>query len=682
MSGSPSHVIAAIPQVVEQNLGWLVAAVVVVLGLLVYGFRDLLRFSPTRVWAISSVNFAESIRRKVLWIIPLAILGVIMVTQFQKAVDPQDAIRQTIKFSLFATGMLVVIATIILACTNLPREIENRVIYTVVTKPTTRLELVLGKVVGFARISATILLIMGLFTWGYLQFRAHNFRNEIVAELESGRINELEKNTLAHYAEPGALLAARELVEPQRTDFYARMPAADDERRWMVPMEQEILVPFLVTAADLTPPGSPVPGPEGVEIVLEGLGYEKMSPQAPRKNSPDQDPPPHVTVSIADANRNSLISYRSLTGGFKQLPPPGSTEPQQVTIPADSVASLYNAADPDRPNLFYVVIQGVSRDVIFSAGDRPAHLRVSSGPGPAKIIEPVPGPDGEVAPPLFRSRMGRYGPSVPGDPSGDGILALLQYRGVELGQQSGGAVPFELRAGIERSGDETRVDNEFTRLRVQVRNPQTGDLSEPVEVTTENNRPTFFTLPGQSLPESGDFDLVVRTLTEGHFVGIRSDSLRVVTGIQGFAPNLFKSLFILWLLTLLVIVVSIFCSTFVSWPIAIVLTSLILLGHWGVEQLGDTTRPGIGNLVATQLGLEDASANRVVSETVERLTRFLNVVSAVLPDISKFSAVEDIEEGITIPPPRMAEALQVLAAFGLPLTVLAYVFLRNKEVAP
>ena len=60
-----------------------------------------------RVWAISSVCFAESIRRRVLWITPLAIIGVVIVAQLQRPIDEQDAIRQTMKFCLFTTGLLV-----------------------------------------------------------------------------------------------------------------------------------------------------------------------------------------------------------------------------------------------------------------------------------------------------------------------------------------------------------------------------------------------------------------------------------------------------------------------------------------------------------------------------------------------------------------------------------------------
>src|SRR5688500_952045 len=161
-----------LPSLIEQNLSWWVAGAIVVVGLLIYGFRDVLRFSFRRAWAISGVSFDESIRRRVLWITPLAIVGAVIVTQLQKPIDAQDAIRQTIKFCLFATGLVVTVTAIILASTNLPKEIENRVIYTIVTKPTTRLEFVVGKVLGFARVSAAILLIMGLFMFAYLHLRA------------------------------------------------------------------------------------------------------------------------------------------------------------------------------------------------------------------------------------------------------------------------------------------------------------------------------------------------------------------------------------------------------------------------------------------------------------------------------------------------------------------------------
>src|SRR5437773_1643603 len=107
-------------QLFTSNLHWWIAGAIVVIGLLGLGLGDLAQFSLTRVWAISSVSFAESIRRRVLLITPLAIVGVIVVAQLQRPADEADAIRQTIKFCLFATGLVVSVVTIILASTNLP----------------------------------------------------------------------------------------------------------------------------------------------------------------------------------------------------------------------------------------------------------------------------------------------------------------------------------------------------------------------------------------------------------------------------------------------------------------------------------------------------------------------------------------------------------------------------------
>src|SRR5215211_420787 len=217
--------VLAIPQFVHNHLGWFAFFAIILIGLILFGMRDVLRFSWTRVWAISGVCFDESIRRRVLWITPLAILGVIIVSQLQKPFDEQDAIRQTIKFCLFATGLVVAITTIILACTNLPREIETRVIYTVVTKPTTRLEIVLGKVVGFARVSATILIIMGLFSWAYLRVRAWSMERYIGQRLEAQEVPANMQATLAHYKNEG-LLTAKALATPARMQVFGRLPDA------------------------------------------------------------------------------------------------------------------------------------------------------------------------------------------------------------------------------------------------------------------------------------------------------------------------------------------------------------------------------------------------------------------------------------------------------------------------
>jgi hypothetical protein len=128
--------------------------------------------------------------------------------------------------------------------------------------------------------------------------------------------------------------------------------------------------------------------------------------------------------------------------------------------------------------------------------------------------------------------------------------------------------------------------------------------------------------------------------------------------------------------------VSISCSTFVSWPISVVLSVVLLMTHWGAQQIGDSSSTGLGASMARDLGFRDAASSKVVSGVVDNLNTFLNVISKVLPDISQFSATEDIERSVTIAPHVLLESLKVIAAFGLPLTVLAYARFKRMEVAP
>src|SRR5947209_13879049 len=103
--------------------------------------------------------------------------------------------------------------------------------------------------------------------------------------------------------------------------------------------------------------------------------------------------------------------------------------------------------------------------------------------------------------------------------------------------------------------------------------------------------------------QDGDFDVLVRGLNENQWLGLTRSSVQYVAADRSFVINLFKSLLILWLMSILVVIVSIFCSTFLSWPIAVVLALTILLGHWGVQQLGDALNPGVGRSVSRDLGI-------------------------------------------------------------------------------
>lgn len=702
---------------------WIIAGIIILLAVGL-GWRDIMRLSWTRIWAISSVCFSESIRRRVLLITPIAILGVMIVSQLQRPFDEQDAIRQTTKFALFTTGLVVVVVGILLASTSLPKEIENRVIFTVVTKPTTRLEIVFGKTLGFARVSATILLIMGIFTAGYLQFRAWNFNREITKRLDSGAVDALSRPTLEHYKANG-LLSAKSYVGTNDLQFYSKLPGNKEVRRYAnASGDNQIIIPF-----ELTPDmiGSPEQGFRMAVVV--SVGYEK-APNAPvvdpattqhaemgptpllsstRPSAPPPAAEPSVAIGFLDYEETFLIPNTEIRNGEPiNLPSADGSKRVVVELSADNIGKLAKAANVPHTRKMYLAIIGGSAEYHYFVDERPAFI-VTGQVQPdgslkenAATIEPVIDPaTKKPALPIFRGGYSRYGQQLKGEEQ-NGMVAVYHFSNAD--KLSTDAANFEMRLGIDRGGTEgAEEEDTITQVSLQVRNSATGQLGKEQLIKPETNRTAYFSFPKDEIA-GGDFDLIIRCITPDHSIGLRPNGLAMVTDTGSFYGNLFKSLFIFWLLSVLVVAVAICCSTFLSWPIAVVLCVVILLGKWGVMQLGDSTKPGIGAQVANDFGFKDSAQAKVVDKSVETLAKLLNALAAILPDISQFPATEDIERGVSIPMSKVFGtwdywydaqgqrssfkfynfngAFGEMAMFGIPLLLLGYVVLKNKEVAP
>jgi hypothetical protein len=237
-----------------------------------------------------------------------------------------------------------------------------------------------------------------------------------------------------------------------------------------------------------------------------------------------------------------------------------------------------------------------------------------------------------------------------------------------------------VKAGIERGGDYAGDIEILPEVVLHVYDPRSGKTSGPQRFRVETNRISYVNVPKSEFPEDGNFDLLLRVETADQWLGLQPESISVATGSRSFAWNLAKSLLIIWLMSILVVSIAIFCSTFVSWPIAVVLTLLILFGRWGVEQIGETGGPGLGAQMSGHT--QDSTRAKFTRTMVDSLTKSLVVIAAFLPDIAGFQATADIERGISIPLSRFGSAGWVLLGYGVPMVILAYLVLKRKEVAP
>jgi hypothetical protein len=227
----------------------------------------------------------------------------------------------------------------------------------------------------------------------------------------------------------------------------------------------------------------------------------------------------------------------------------------------------------------------------------------------------------------------------------------------------------------------TEGDDDPTTLDIDVVDNDAKKITASTSVQVETNRPAYFSVPSSSLG-SGNFEMLFHCRNAGQTIGLQPRSLELVSGLDSFEFNLTKSLGIIWLMSILVISISIFSSTFLSWPIAIVLTLVLLVGRWGVTQLADTNAPGLGRQIVNDFKFTDAAVSSVVSSSVDALSKGLNTLALVLPDLSKFDAIDNLQNGVSLSMTQIDDSIWGLLAFAVPATIAAYVILKNKEVAP
>ena len=654
--------LAALPAFISNNADWAFAALIVILGLFVYGLPDLLRTRFGRIWAISGVCFRDAIRRRVLWITPLAMLGILLVGQFQRPVDQQDAIRLTIKVCLFTTGMVVTIIALITAATNLPREIENRVVFTIVTKPVTRLEIVLGKIVGFARVSAAMLLVMGAFSLVYLHSKAWWLGRQINDDLQSARLEPTQRVWLTHYQEQG-LLQSRTVEQADSLMQYARPPVGNEAGGWILGQGQDAVaqVPLAANAlVSKAAPDSPG-GSVGLQVVLH-VGFEPIKTDFVAKTEAEQ---PHVAVQFLDPNSGIVLLSADQLGRGAQavLTDPTGDTPVVIAIPPEKAITLATASSAD------VQLLCGSASYLYHVRPDAVALAVPDAPG---VFRSLP------ATQLFlRGSTGRSGQQLGATSRGVSPVAVYAYRDAATPTAKNGQVPFELNVNVERGGDSEDEANGTVEVRAYDR--KGSKLSPPTTVFPESRRTVFFDLPAEYV-SGGDFDLQLTNRASGHTLGLSRVSVQMVSAQGYFGLNLLKALLVLWLLAILTATVAFWCSTFLSWPIAVVLTVLLVLGHWAVSNVD--LGSGIGAQVATDFFPNNAMASKLTNTSVEQLSHVLTLLASVLPDITSFGVSEQLEQGVTLSLAELAGPLKVLVVFGLPLVTVAYVFLRNKEVAP
>lgn len=131
------------------------------------------------IQTIAIHTLRESLRKKTLHVlIGLGILIMAVLPVIPTTDEPDAGVKMILVVFFQVVVLLCISGVILLSATSLPYEIEDKTIYGILSKPVSRLKVIVGKITGFALLSAILLVILSLFNLVSVYYRASHLPEE------------------------------------------------------------------------------------------------------------------------------------------------------------------------------------------------------------------------------------------------------------------------------------------------------------------------------------------------------------------------------------------------------------------------------------------------------------------------------------------------------------------------
>jgi len=171
-------------------------------------------FSPGRIWAISVNTLTELVRLKVFYFLLIFAIALIGSSAFLVRMSFQEQFQVLKDISLGAMSIFSALLTMLATAMMLPKDVEDRTLYTILAKPVPRFEYLLGKLGGVLLLVAIAVIAMSLVFGIALMVRYAQVSADMQAEMAAASPEELQAALLALRAQifDPALLPAIGLI--------------------------------------------------------------------------------------------------------------------------------------------------------------------------------------------------------------------------------------------------------------------------------------------------------------------------------------------------------------------------------------------------------------------------------------------------------------------------------------
>jgi hypothetical protein len=192
----------------------------------------------------------------------------------------------------------------------------------------------------------------------------------------------------------------------------------------------------------------------------------------------------------------------------------------------------------------------------------------------------------------------------------------------------------------------------------------------------------------------GEVELWLQCLDRGQYVGVAKADLYIRAADASVTFNFVKGFYKIWMQMIILISFGVLFSTFLSGPVAMLSTMGVLIAGFAktfVVELGFNRVLGGGpfeslyRLLIQQnmvVDLETGMATQFIKAADVVYSKFLLLVGQAVPPLSEYAVYDSaLVSGFSIPMGWILNHSVMALAYSLPLFIVAYLILSNREVA-
>lgn len=690
-----------------------------ILAFLLIAWRDLLILvkSPKslgpgwgRVWALGRLSFMEAMNSKG-WLLPILqiVIGCIIILLVRTHGDDERE-RMGLYITILVRGQeyLLLVLMLVLSCFTFPRERERKYIITTGSKPLSRLEYYLGKVVGFCSFAFAMLVVMWLLSYAVLLVADQFGKTRSMAMYQS-RLADYEKQVqgvgpppegLRLDAERGVLQAGNFITVRRggmqvagMIDYKAEKGLNNNSGQtlrflkggsaekillrfpslWRNADEQNPLFIFRYQVFPITP-NRPLPDKIQLQVSLAA------------ENNPSQGGLREHTLELFPENENTNIYSTSWQPDPEGLMSYTLTDGKDTLITRDYGRIRMEIKCPTQ-GYFLLVIDGTdsnkSNVIVGGLNNGQYQLPLSQ----ARLIgfekrdtQQIEGPPDSIKPVAVES----FTPALLETYCRQLEVASWRFRAEDLLAKKL-PVTKDNKVILSMYLDVEKMKNNVlpTGAAVRVYNLQARDSGVLIPVVVAEKRRTEVQIPANILTVGGDVFVDIRSLTPGHWIGGNDLSVRIAQPDSPFIWNLAKSELIIFMEVTLLIFIGVAAGLRLGAPVAILVTFLCYLLGNIFPFINDVVQNGALSILNTtdQRDLQNNIVYIALNGVYSVALKFVLVMVKIMPDFGIYDPMEFLNNWQSMPIQKLLLITGGTCVYVLPFVAIAYFLFRKQELS-